>query len=121
MRVQPFDGLRVFLTSTLHNPYDASGFFSGCVRNDLAKMLVVGLFKLILDDDRLSVFQLFSKNICPEISDPLFRTDSLQIHPHSLPEKIEVLFLGEPFREIGGFVLPNGSEIVDFFEFSEEA
>ena len=57
----------------------------------------------------------------PEISDPLFRTDSLQIHPHSLPEKIEVLFLGEPFREIGGFVLPNGSEIVDFFEFSEEA
>ena len=39
----------------------------------------------------------------------------------SRSEKIEVLFLGEPFREIGGFVLPNGSEIVDFFEFSEEA
>jgi hypothetical protein len=75
---------------------------------------------LDLDDDRLSVFQLFSKNVCPEISDSFFCANPLQIHSYSFSEVIEILFLGEPFREIGGFVLPNGSEIVDFFEFPEE-
>lgn len=82
-------------------------------------MLVIGFCKLILNDDRLSVFQLFSKNVCPKIPDSLFRSDSLQIQSYSLPKEIEVLFLGQPFREISGFALPNGLEIVDFFEFPE--
>ena len=54
MLVQPFDGLPVFITSSLNNPYHHRSVLAGGVGNDLAKVVVVCVLQLVLNDDLTS-------------------------------------------------------------------
>ena len=71
--VQPFNRGAVFFARVLHNPYDHIGVFAGCIGYQLAQMIVIGVLKLIFDDDFSTRSGLSRHNIGAEITDGRFR------------------------------------------------
>ena len=77
MFVQPLNGTCVFLPRLSNNPHDYTCIKAGRIGDDLAKVIVVGLFQLILNQHRfpgqlifaddiaaITAYKLFSLNVC---------------------------------------------------------
>ena len=68
MVVQPFYRCTVFLSSAFYNPDNNVRALAGCVCDQLAEVIVVGILQLILDDDPALGASLCCENIHIEIT-----------------------------------------------------
>ena len=49
MLIQPFDGFAVFIARSCNDPNDNFGILASSVRDDFAEVVVIGVFKLVLN------------------------------------------------------------------------
>lgn len=67
MLIEPLDSLTMFVARPLDNPDDNLGIFPGRIGDDLAQMIVVGIFKLIFNNNFSAGSFLTGINIRAEI------------------------------------------------------
>jgi len=62
----------------------------GEVCHDLAKMLVIGCFELVFDQDRRPIRRIARKDICRKIVDEDFGPCDLQRYPNRIAKMLDV-------------------------------
>lgn len=67
--IQPFDRLSALIARSCDNPDDNFGVLASSVRDDFAEVVVIGVFKLVLNDDSTVGARFLSENIDGEQSD----------------------------------------------------
>ena len=61
--IQPFNCFSVFIASSCNDPDDNFSILARSVRDDLAEVVVIGVFKLILNDDSTVGARFLSINV----------------------------------------------------------
>ena len=118
MVIQPFDSSTMFFSCSLYNPNYNIGTFSGCICNQFTEVVMVCIFKLILDDD-FSVRSGFSCiNIYIEIANARFSFINGYLQANGIRQQRKIIFLCKPRRKVYCLVRPYLSQVFYFFHFS---
>ena len=96
MLVQPLDCLPMLITCSFHYPNDHRGIFAGCIGDNLAKMVVVCVLKLVFDDYSTSGSFFGCVQVYAETTDGRFQLFQHNIYTYGIAQKGKVFFLCQP-------------------------
>lgn len=113
--VEPFYGLSVLVAGARDHPHDHFGAFPGGVGDDLAQVVVVGVFELVLDDHLATHAGFLGVDV--EIERPNGRLSfyELELNGDGRAQHGEVGLLGEPFGEVERLMRPYVAQL-DLFK-----
>lgn len=106
----------MFLANFTRHPDHYARLLAGGICNELPEMLMISLFKLVLDYNTSISAQVSGENVNREVTYANLATDNLKIKAEHLSE--EIYMLDKPGSEVDGFVFPDISKI-DAYQLAE--
>ena len=93
MLVQPFYRLAMFVTRSLHHPDNHFSSLARSVCNQFTKMVVIGIFQLVLDNHTTISAYFFSKDIYIETTDGRFPFLQFQLNIYRITQQRKIFLL----------------------------
>lgn len=103
--VKPVECLTMFLSNVTRHPNDYARLQAGGIGNELPKMGMISLFKLVLYYYTLVATKVSGQYVDCEIAYRLLAPHNLKVKSEHLPDQIDVLY--QPRGEVDGFVFPD--------------
>ena len=116
--IQPLNCRTMFFSCSLNNPDYNIGRFAGCICNQFTKVVMVCIFKLILDDD-FSVRSSFGCiNVHIEISNAGLGFVNSYLQANGIRQQRKIILFCKPRSEVYCLMWPYLSQVFYFFQFA---
>ena len=101
----------MFIPEPFRQPYNGDGLQTCGISQKLSKMIVIGLFKLILDQYRRTRTNVFANDVGSERTDFFFLCLQLKFEPERFAKDFEIFRSCEPGRELRRLAIPYRSKV----------
>lgn len=108
----------MFVSDPFDDPNDHRRLFAGSIGDDLSKVIMVGIFQLVFNDDLPACSFFGRKKIDGKVPDGRLPFFEIDIDPDGLAQYGKIFILRQPYRKIPRLIRSYFAQVFYPFDFS---